>query len=125
MDKEKEQEETSRNEDQDIGKENDLKRIIWTEDMLREKRVGSVGIEKEEDQEGKYMLLGQEDNMRKEEEKKEEGLEGKREKYLKGEVMEIDICNHFEGNTRISLQDIDQNVMQIGRKDKEEIKKAG
>lgn len=120
MDKEKEQEESSRNEDHDIRKENDLKRISWTEDMLREERVGSVGIEKEGDQEVKYMLFGQEDNMR-----KEEGLEGKREKYLKGEVVEIDICNHFEGNTRISLKDIDQNVMQIGRKDKKEIKKAG
>lgn len=81
------------NKDQDLGKENDFKRISWMKDMINEERVESVRMDKEGGQEGKNTLVGQEHNRRKEEVDLEDGFEGKREQYLKGEVMEIDIGN--------------------------------
>lgn len=110
-DKVKEQEENCMNKDQDLGKENDFKRISWMKDRIKEESVESVRMEKVGGQEGKNTLVGQENNRRKEEVDLEDGFEGKREQYLKGEVMEIDIGNQLERNTRISLKELDQNVI--------------
>lgn len=53
------------NKDQDLGKENDFKRISLMKDKIEEERVGSVRMENEGGQEGKNTLVGQEDNKRK------------------------------------------------------------
>lgn len=113
------------NKDLDLGKEKDFKRISWMKDRIEEERVGSVRMEKEGGQEAKNTLAGQEDNRRKEKVDLEDGFEGKRKQYLKGEVMEIDIRNQLERNTRISLKELDQNVIQMGENDKGEKRKVG
>lgn len=57
-DKVKEQEENCMNKDQDLGKENDFKRISWMNDRIEEERVKSVRMEKEGGQEGKIHQQG-------------------------------------------------------------------
>lgn len=123
-DEDQELERKSKNMIQDIIKEKESGRINCLENKLEEEVIKGIGVEKEEDQERIIILVSREDN-RGIASRSGRGKGMERDQHLKGEVMEIDIGNQRERIATIPLQELNQNVMQIERKDKEEIKRAG